>query len=52
MRGHFTKVIVAGGFAAVLALPVLAGVKTYKIDPQHSSAQFAVTHLMISKVRG
>jgi polyisoprenoid-binding protein YceI len=45
-------VIVAGGFAAVLALPVLAGVKTYKIDPQHSSAQFAVTHLMISKVRG
>jgi len=52
MRGHFTKVMVAGGFAAVLALPVLAGVKTYKIDPQHSSAQFAVTHLMISKVRG
>jgi polyisoprenoid-binding protein YceI len=52
MRGHFTKVMVAGGFAAVLAVPVLAGVKTYKIDPQHSSAQFAVTHLMISKVRG
>jgi polyisoprenoid-binding protein YceI len=52
MRGHFTKVMVAGGFAAVLALPVLAGVKTYKIDSQHSSAQFAVTHLMISKVRG
>ena len=42
----------AGGLAAVLVLPVLAGVKTYKIDPQHSSAQFAVTHLVISKVRG
>jgi polyisoprenoid-binding protein YceI len=52
MGSHFTKVVVAGGLAAVLGLPVLAGTKTYKIDPQHSSAQFAVTHLMISKVRG
>ena len=52
MSGYFSRAVVGGGLAAVLVLPVFAGTTTYKIDPQHSSAQFAVTHLMISKVRG
>ena len=42
----------AAGLAAVLALPASAGTTTWQIDPQHSSAQFGVTHLMISTVRG
>jgi len=42
----------AGWLAAVACLPSFAKATAYKIDPQHSSAQFAVTHLMISKVRG
>ena len=42
------------GAAAVvmLALPAFGGTTTYKIDPKHSDAGFAVTHLMISTVRG
>ena len=47
MRG-----LVAGWLAAVACLPSFAKATAYKIDPQHSSAQFAVTHLMISNVRG
>src|SRR6516165_2667362 len=47
MRG-----LMAGWLAAVAYLPSSAKVTAYKIDPQHSSAQFAVTHLTISKVRG
>ena len=47
MRG-----LMAGWLAAVACLPSSAKVTAYKIDPQHSSAQFAVTHLTISTVRG
>ena len=32
--------------------PALAQVETWKIDPNHSAAQFAVRHLGISTVRG
>src|SRR6516162_10512273 len=52
MKGHVSRVVISAGLAAALSLPVIAGVATYKIDPRHSSAQFAVTHLMISTVRG
>jgi polyisoprenoid-binding protein YceI len=52
MRPYFSRVGIGVGMAAILSLPALAAVTTYKIDPQHSSAQFAVTHLMISNVRG
>ena len=52
MGGYLSRVVTGGGLAAFLALPVFAGTTTYKIDPRHGSAQFAVTHLMISKVRG
>jgi polyisoprenoid-binding protein YceI len=45
-------VVISAGLAAALSLPALAGATTYKIDPRHSAAQFAVTHLMISTVRG
>ena len=39
-------VIVATGF------PCLTGASTWQIDSAHSSAQFAVRHLMVSTVRG
>ena len=52
MKGYFSRVLIGAGLAAVLSLPAFAGVTTYKLDPRHSSAQFAVTHLMISTVRG
>jgi len=38
--------------AAVLSLPASAATSGWDIDPHHSSAQFAVKHLMISTVRG
>jgi len=37
---------------AVIAVPAVAGASTWAIDPAHSSAQFAVRHLMVSTVRG
>jgi len=37
---------------AVLAAPALATASTWNIDPAHTSAQFAVRHLVISTVRG
>jgi polyisoprenoid-binding protein YceI len=52
MRGHVRRTLLAAWLAAVVCWPSFAKVTSYKIDPQHSSAQFAVTHLMISKVRG
>ena len=52
MRSHCLRSVVLGSSVAALAFPVCAKVTTYKLDSRHSSAQFAVTHLMISKVRG
>jgi polyisoprenoid-binding protein YceI len=37
---------------AGLALPSVAPGSTWTIDPAHTSAQFAVRHLMVSTVRG
>lgn len=42
-------------FAAIAlfaATPALAGSSTWQIDPDHTSAQFAIKHLMVSTVRG
>ncbi len=51
--GHFlTRVISATALAAALSLPAAAATSTWQIDPNHSSAQFAVRHLAISTVRG
>jgi polyisoprenoid-binding protein YceI len=52
MKGLMGKIAVAAAGVATLSLPLFAGTTTYQIDPRHSDAQFAVTHLMISTVRG
>lgn len=52
MKSHFSRVVLGAGLAALLSLSASAGVTTYRLDPRHSSANFAVTHLMISTVRG
>ncbi|HXY01844.1 MAG TPA: YceI family protein [Candidatus Limnocylindrales bacterium] len=52
MKNHLSRIAVGAGLAALLSLPASAGTTTYQIDPRHSAAQFAVTHLMISTVRG
>ena len=44
-------VFFAVGVVAV-SLPRLAGASHWEIDPQHTSAQFAVRHLVVSTVRG
>ena len=46
------RAILAGGMATVLSLPAMAAGGTWQIDPNHSSAQFAVRHLGLSTVRG
>jgi polyisoprenoid-binding protein YceI len=52
MRGYFRRFLVGAAAVAASALPILSATTTYQIDPRHSDAQFAVTHLMISTVRG
>lgn len=52
MKPCVSRVAVILTVASLISLPAFAGATTYKIDPRHSSAQFAVTHLMISTVRG
>ncbi len=37
---------------AAITLPAIAGASTWQIDPAHTSAQFAVRHMMVSTVRG
>ncbi len=41
-----------GGLALLLPAPAAPARTVCQLDPQHSSAQFAVRHLMISTVRG
>jgi len=51
--GHYlSRIAVTAGLAAVLSLPAGAATSEWKIDPQHSSAQFSVRHMAISTVRG
>jgi len=52
MKALSTKFAVLAALALGLTLPASAGTTTYQIDPRHSSADFGVTHLMISTVRG
>ncbi|MDP9339846.1 MAG: YceI family protein [Acidobacteriota bacterium] len=44
--------VVLTGMALLFSLPNLAATSTWKIDPQHSAAQFSVRHMAISTVRG
>lgn len=52
MGQAFSRIALTAGLAAILSLPAAAATTTWQIDPAHSSAQFAVKHLMISTVRG
>jgi polyisoprenoid-binding protein YceI len=51
--GHFlARAVSVTAFAAALSLQAAGAASTWQIDPNHSSAQFAVRHLAISTVRG
>jgi len=51
--GHFlTRAVYSTALAAALSLPAAAAASTWQLDPNHSSAQFAVRHLGLSTVRG
>src|SRR5437899_8272834 len=51
--GHYlSRIAVTAGLVAALSLPAGAATAEWKIDPQHSSAQFSVRHMAISTVRG
>jgi polyisoprenoid-binding protein YceI len=52
MRKELRKMTVLAAMALMFSLPSLAGTSTWKIDPQHSAAQFSVRHMAISTVRG
>ncbi len=52
MRKQLKKMVVLTGMALLFSLPNLAATSTWKIDPQHSAAQFSVRHMAISTVRG
>lgn len=47
-----SRITMSAVLAAVLTLPAGAATTTWQIDPNHSSAQFAVKHLGLSTVRG
>lgn len=52
MGHHLSRIAALAGLAAALSLPAGAATSDWKIDPQHSSAQFSVRHMAISTVRG
>jgi polyisoprenoid-binding protein YceI len=52
MSRYIRRIVVGAALAAVVSVPSFASATTYQIDPKHTDAQFAVTHLMISTVRG
>jgi polyisoprenoid-binding protein YceI len=52
MNSVLRKIAATAGLALLFSLPNLAATSTWKIDPQHSAAQFSVRHMAISTVRG
>jgi len=52
MKASISRMLITAGLAGLLSFPAFAGTTTWQIDATHSSAQFAVTHLTISSVRG
>lgn len=51
--GHLmTRMVSTAALVAGFSFPAVAATSTWQIDPNHSSAQFAVRHLAISTVRG
>ena len=49
---RISRIAVIASMALGLSLPAAAASSAWQIDPQHSSAQFAVRHLGLSTVRG
>ena len=52
MNRTIARIATTAGLATILTLPAGAASTPWKIDPQHSSAQFAVRHMAVSTVRG
>ncbi len=52
MNRYLSRIAIIASIAAGLSLPAGAANSTWQVDPQHSSAQFAVRHLGLSTVRG
>ncbi|HEX4542146.1 MAG TPA: YceI family protein [Candidatus Acidoferrum sp.] len=52
MSKYVSRIAAMAGLAVLFSLPAGAATSTWQIDPQHSSAQFAVRHMAISTVRG
>ena len=52
MNRYVARIAVLVVMAAGLSLPSGGATSAWQIDPQHSSAQFAVRHLGLSTVRG
>lgn len=52
MKVSLTRSVAVASLVAAISLPAAAGTTTFQIDPRHSAANFSVTHLMISTVRG
>jgi len=52
MRKYFSGIAVLASLATILSAPAGAANSSWNVDPQHSSAQFAVRHLGLSTVRG
>jgi polyisoprenoid-binding protein YceI len=52
MSNYLSRIAITAGLAAALSLSAGAATSDWKLDPQHSSAQFSVRHMAISTVRG
>jgi len=52
MNRKLSRIAILAGIATAFSLPAAAANSTWQVDPQHSSAQFAVRHLGLSTVRG
>ena len=52
MNKHLARIATLAGLAVTFSGPAAAATSNWQIDPQHSSAQFAVRHLALSTVRG
>jgi polyisoprenoid-binding protein YceI len=52
MNRKLSRIALLAGIATAFSLPAAATSSTWQVDPQHSSAQFAVRHLGLSTVRG
>ena len=52
MHTYRRRFAALAGLLATTTFPTVAATTTWQIDPRHSDAQFAITHLMVSTVRG